>query len=122
MGYRSEVALAISKELMPRFLTVFAKCPEAQAMVFKDHNKMVEDYDGEGTFFVHWSGIKWYDSYPEVKAIEKFLAECELDDFEDLANSYEHYRFVRLGEEHDDVEIMGDLCSWDINFTRELTF
>ena len=122
MGYRSEVALAVSKELMPRFLTVFAKCPEAQAMVFKDHDKMDEDYDGRGTFFVHWSGIKWYDSYPEIRAIQEFLDDCEMDDFDDIEHSWDHYRFVRLGENHDDTEIMGDLCSWDINFTRELTF
>ena len=122
MGYRSSVALAISKELMPRFLTVFAKCPEAQAMVFKDHDRMDEDYDGEGTFFVYWDHIKWYTSYPEVEAIENFLAECELDDFEDLDNSYEHYRFLRLGEDHDDLDMMGHLCEYDIRLTRELSF
>jgi len=122
MGYRSSVALAISKELMPRFLTVFAKCPEAQAMVFKDHDQLDEDYDGDGTFFVHWDHIKWYTSYPEVAAIEEFIAECELDDFEDLDNSYEHYRFIRLGEDNDDSEEMGELCSYDINIRRELSF
>ena len=57
MGYRSEVALAVSKELMPRFLTVFAKCPEAQAMVFKDHDKMDEDYDGEGTVKIETAAL-----------------------------------------------------------------
>ena len=122
MGYRSSVALAISKELMPRFLTVFAKCPEAQAMVFKDHDQLDEDYDGDGTFFVHWDHIKWYTSYPEVAAIEEFIAECELDDFEDLDNSYEHYRFIRIGEEVEDVEMMGELCHYDINVRRELSF
>jgi len=122
MGYRSEVALAISKDLMPRFLTVFAKCPEAQALVFKDHETMDQDYDGEKTFFVYWGSIKWYTSYPEIQAIEEFLADCELDDFEDLENSYEHYRFVRLGEENDDIEEMGELCACDINFRRELVF
>ena len=122
MGYRSDVALAISKDLMPRFLTVFAKCPEAQALVFKDHETMDQDYDGEKTFFVYWSGIKWYTSYPEIQAIEEFLAECEADDFEELENSYDHYRFVRLGEENDDIEEMGELCACDINFRRELVF
>ena len=130
MGYRSEVALAISKELMPRFLTVFAKCPEAQAMVFKDHNKMVEDYDGEGTFFVHWSGIKWYDSYPEVRAITDFVSMstdylssiCEdVEEFQ--RGSYvEHFRFVRMGEDNEDIEEEGWLCSGDIGIRRELSF
>jgi hypothetical protein len=122
MGYRSEVALAISKELMPHFLTVFAKCPEARTMVFKDHDKMDENYDGEGTFFVHWDNVKWYDSYPEVKAVENFLDDCELDDFDDIECSYNHYRFVRLGEEPNDVEIRGDLCGCDIGYVRQLTF
>jgi len=122
MGYRSEVALAVSKELMPRFLTVFARCPEAQAMVFKDHDRMDENYDGEGTFFVHWDHIKWYDTFPEVKAIQEFLDECECDDFDDIENTYDHYRFVRLGENPEDVEMMGDLCGGDISYVRQLTF
>ena len=82
MGYRSEVVIAISKDLMPHFLTVFAKEPGCRPMVFKDHDYMNEDYDGEGTFIVSWSGIKWYEGYPEVDALNHFIDKCDGDDIE----------------------------------------
>ena len=48
MGYRSEVALAISKEVMPHFLSVLAKEPEVRNMIFKHHDHLDQDYNGEG--------------------------------------------------------------------------
>ena len=49
MGYRSEVVIAISKDLMPHFLTVFAKEPGCRPMVFKDHDYMNENYEYQTT-------------------------------------------------------------------------
>ena len=127
MGYRSEVALAISKKVMPHFLSVLAKEPEARTMVFKHHDKLDRDYDGEGTLFVHWSDIKWYDSYPEVQAINSFVEDLEgdlLDGFELPEGEWQgdHVRFVRLGEDVNDSEEKGNLHMYDIGFCRTLSF
>ena len=127
MGYRSEVALAISKKVMPHFLSVLAKEPEVRTMVFKHHDKLVRDYDGEGTLFVHWSDIKLYDSYPEVQAINSFVEDLEgdvLDGFElpEGEDQGDHIRFVRLGEDVNDSEEKGNLHMYDIGFSRTLSF
>ena len=127
MGYRSEVALAVSKKAMPHFLSVMAKEPEVRAMVFKHHDTLREDYDGEGTLFVAWSSIKWYDSFPEIQAINDFVQELESDGIEgfDLPKGEwqgEHVRFVRLGENYDDCEERGELCGFDIHVERSLSY
>ena len=127
MGYRSEVVLAVSKPAMPHFLAVLAKFPEACNMVFKDHDTLVKDYDGEGTLLVAWQDIKWYDSYPEVRALSRFIDELEgdiLEGFDLPADDYQgdHVRFVRLGEDIDDCEMRGTLHEYDINFSRSLSY
>ena len=127
MGYRSQVVLAISKDLMPHFLTVLAKEPGCRPMVFKDHDTLEENYDGEGTLLVVWQSIKWYDSFPEVHAINEFVEELESESVEgfDLPeNDYQgdHVRFVRLGEEADDCEVKGTLHEYDINFCRSISY
>tara|TARA_R100000664_G_C2754714_1_gene142344 strand:+ start:2024 stop:2392 length:369 start_codon:yes stop_codon:yes gene_type:complete len=122
MGYRSDVVLAVSEELMPHFLGALAKTPEARAFVFKDHCTMEENYDGKKTFLVHWSSVKWYDSFPGVAAVQEFVDDCfddKIDGFEDI---YENYRFIRLGEDTSDMEEKGSLCSWDICFHRSIAF
>ena len=122
MGYRSEVVIAVSKDLMPHFLGVFAKSPDTRAMVFKHHDYMSEDYDGEGTFLVSWSNIKWYESYPEVVAINDFIDNCDGDDIEGLEEPWEHFRFLRLGEETEDMVEKGYMHSNDICFHRSISF
>ena len=125
MGYRSEVVLAVSKQAMPHFLSVLAKEPESRAMVFKHHDTLEENYDGEGTLLVVWQDIKWYDSFPEVKAINEFVDELHDDSLEGFSpNSYQgdHVRFVRLGEDMDDIDVKGTLHEYDINFSRALSY
>ena len=110
MGYRSQVVLAISKELMPHFLNVMAKCPAARELVFGDNDELDQDYQHDGHFFVRWDGVKWYDTYEEVAAIQKFVDAADCDDFElgdDDGSSSENFRFVRIGEESSDVDCNG---------------
>ena len=119
MGYRSQVVLAVSKELMPHFLSVMAKCPKARELVFGHNDELDQDYEGEGHFFVRWDGIKWYESYPEVAKIEQFIADPSDFGFEGEAG--EHFKFVRIGEEMDDNSSEG----WgfdDIYISRSLQF
>tara|TARA_R110000824_G_scaffold41357_2_gene123072 strand:+ start:341 stop:715 length:375 start_codon:yes stop_codon:yes gene_type:complete len=124
MGYRSEVVLAVSKDVMPYFLNVLAKEPEARTLIFKDHNTLNEDYDGEGTLLVAWSDIKWYESHGPIKAINNFVEECEADMIDGFEVEYQgdHVRFVRIGEEYDDHESRGSLHGWDIGITRSLLY
>ena len=122
MGYRSEVVIAISKDLMPHFLTVFAKEPGCRPMVFKDHDYMNENYDGEETFIVSWSGIKWYEGYPEIDALNHFLDKCEGDEIEGIEEPWEHFRFLRLGEDVEDMVEKGYMHASDICFHRSISF
>ena len=128
MGYRSVVALAVSKEMMPHFLGHLSQCEDAAyKFVFMETDKKIEDYDGDGTTMFLWESIKWYDSYPEVRAITDFVSMntdylySASKDFDD--HSYaEHFRFVRMGEDNEDIEEEGWLCSGDIGIRRELIF
>jgi len=123
MGYRSEVVLAIGKELMPHFLGVLALEPDARTFIFKHSDCLHEDYDGENTFLVSWSDIKWYkETFLAVNAIQRFIDHCDGDEIDGLEEPWEHFRFVRLGEATDDVEEKGCLNSNDIYISRAISF
>ena len=124
MGYRSEVVLAVSKDLMPHFLTVLAKEPEVRTLVFKQHDTLNEDWDGEGTFLVAWKEIKWYPNRAPIAAIEGFIEACEdnlIEGFDTEAQG-DHMRFVRLGEDNDDYQEKGTFHDWDIFMNRSLSY
>ena len=135
MGYRSEVVLVVGKEVMPQFMVTLAKSPEARAMCFDEAQRM-NDYDGKGNMLFAWDHIKWYDSYEGIAAIGDFLDWC---DSEHVPVSEEQkaqdksptpvthvdgdqcYRFVRIGEELEDVECRG--CGfWDVAVRREIEY
>ena len=111
MGYRSDVILAVGPEVMPQFMVTMAKSPKARELCWADHDEMIKDYDGEkGAFLFRWSGIKWYDSYECVQAIQDFIDWCENERIEvegKEVDAYDYYRFVRIGEEMDDNEVQG---------------
>ena len=118
MGYRSQVVLAISKHLTP-FLTLAAsQNAAAQTLVFKDTDRFDRDYGGDKSWLMVWDAIKWYDSYEDIQTLEKFIQEASDDEYEfevdgQAQSSCEHIRFVRVGEESGDIEMMGD-GFWDI--------
>jgi hypothetical protein len=131
MGYRSVVALAVSKKMMPHFLGHLSQCDDtAYKFVFMETDKKIEDYDGDGTTMFLWEDIKWYNSYPEVKAITDFVTMStdylsgickDVEEFQ--RDGYnEHFRFVRVGESYDDTDEKGWLCEDVIGIRRELTF
>ena len=110
MGYRSQVVLAVSKELMPHFLIDMAKSPKARELVFGDNDELDQDYQDEGHFFVRWDSVKWYDTYDDVTAIQNFVDAAGSDDFElsdGEGDSSENFRFVRIGEDSSDVDCNG---------------
>ena len=109
MGYRSQVVLAIGEALVPQFMVTMAKSPQARAMCFGDGEPQ-SDFQGEkGSLFFEWDHIKWYDSYEEIQAIEDFLnwAQDRHTIGDEEIDGDDHFRFVRIGEEYDDIETRG---------------
>jgi len=124
MGYRSEVILAVGSEVMPQFMVTMAKSPQARELCWADHDEMIRDYNDEkGAFLFRWSGIKWYDSFECVAAIQDFLDWCESERIEvegEEVDACEFYRFIRVGEEMDDNESQG--WGFDIHIERNITY
>ena len=110
MGYRSHVVLAIGEALVPQFMVTMARCPEARVLCFGDTDNHSRDFqDEKGSFFFEWHSIKWYDSYEPIRAIQDFLdwaADHHKIGDEEI-DGENHYRFVRVGENSDDVETQG---------------
>jgi len=118
MGYRSQVVLAISKHLVPFMLLATSKNKATEELVFKDTETFNRDYQGDKSWLMVWDSIKWYDSYEEISTIMEFVEKASNDDIEfevdgEPQSSAEHIRFVHVGEDHGDVEVMGD-AFWDI--------
>jgi len=112
MGYRSQVVLAIAKEIQPHFMAALSVCNAATVLVFNDADRFDRDYyrDGTGHWLIHWDSIKWYDSYEEIGTIEKFVDAANDDCIElgeDEGDSSDYIKFVRVGEETGDVEHKG---------------
>ena len=126
MGYRSEVVLVVGKEVMPQFMVTMAKSPEARALCFAEATRH-EDYEEKGNMLFAWDGIKWYDSYEEIRAIEDFLDWCDSEDVPsqdakgERVDGDECYRFVRIGEEVEDIEERGS-GFWDVGVRRSIEF
>ena len=100
----NEVVLAVSERVMPQFLATMAKSAETRRLYFQDHCDMVKDYYGKGNILFRWDSIKWYEGYEEVDALTNFMDWCDEED--DGANEIE-YRFVRVGEEYEDIVYRG---------------
>ena len=126
MGYRSEVVLVVGKEVMPQFMVTMAKSPEARALCFAEATRH-ENYEEKGNMLFAWDGIKWYDSFEEIRAIEDFLDWCDSEDVPsqdakgERVDGDECYRFVRIGEEVEDIEERGS-GFWDVGVRRSIEF
>ena len=112
MGYRSEVVLAIAPEAASAFMALCAKSPKVMELCH-DANVFHSGYSREGDWLIHWSDIKWYnETYEPIGAIQSFVDNCDADTLESwtteteekLGRVSDHFRFLRIGEEWDDVE------------------
>ena len=119
MGYRSVVVLAVGKKARPHLMHFLGKYPSAMTLAFKHHDEKVENFqDEEGSIMFMWDSIKWYEGYDEIEAFTEFMnhmdgEDIEDDDGQDSSNGEEHYRFVRVGEDADDIEDRG--CAFYIH-------
>ena len=119
MGYRSDVAIAIHKDLQGDFLT-FLNTEKLMAEIFGDRSDfhLDKDYQDEGHWLFTCNGVKWYttwDEYADIQMFEKFM-----DAMDEKHDHSAQYRFVRIGEELDDVEHRGDWFASDIHVKREI--
>ena len=129
MGYRSEVVLAVSKKMVPHFLTVLAEHESVRRLVH-DCDTFDKDYLNEGAMLMHWDHIKWYDSYPEIAALREFIDACDgedipgwnIEDSEEEGETWNHVRFVRIGEEREDVDVQGHFAYDHIDLIRKVEF
>jgi hypothetical protein len=126
MGYRSQVVLAISKHLTPFLTLATSQNADAQSLVFKHADTFDRDYQGDKSWLITWDSIKWYESYEHIATIEKFVSEAICDEYEFEVEgtkelSSEHIRFVRVGEESGDIEMMGD-GFWDIYPSTQINY
>jgi hypothetical protein len=131
MGYRSEVVLALDAKLVPALMSVFAQCKATQLLCTQECDDLQTNYDGKGNWFMRWSGIKWYESYPEIAMLSNFIEALNCDDLSEFGvealedhNGEEYaelYRFVRLGEDNDDIEMMGH-CFESIGISRSIHY
>ena len=126
MGYRSQVVLAISKHLTPFLTLATSQNAEAQSLVFKYADTFERDYGGDKSWLIVWDGIKWYDSYEDIQTICKFIDDAICDEYEfevdgKPQSSAEHIRFVRVGEDSGDIEMLGD-GFWDIYPSTHISY
>ena len=120
MGYRSDVKIVViasSKEAMDDLLAVYAMLPEVQeAGGFEELGW--ERYElGEGRVLTYEADdVKWYDSCDDVIAVMRLLEDVNIFNQERSEDVYAA-RFVRIGEQYDDVEVehYGDRWEYDMH-------
>jgi hypothetical protein len=103
MGYRSEVAFAIHPDKVAEFLAVLSTSAPALDLCRGSDNGIQTDVFMKGDMFIEISGVKWYDSFEEVEIIDKFIA-----DTIDEGDGWDMVRFIRVGEDHDDIQVCGE--------------
>ena len=119
MGYRSDVAIAIHKDIQGEFLT-FLNTERLMAEIFGDRSDfhLDKDYQGGGHWLFTAGSIKWYttwDEYADIQMFDKFFNAMDEND-----DHQEKYRFIRVGEQSDDVEERGEWFDSDIHVKREI--
>ena len=117
MGYRSDVYIAVafaSKSDMEEVLAVYTLDPRVQKA------DLVKDWEvkEDNILFYSVAGTKWYDSYEDVQGLEYMLTLA--DQFHEERDMPIAHRFIRTGEELDDIEVREDHGGDDGNLIEKL--
>ena len=106
MGYRSDITIALTQEVL---LTQLVLPNEGYTYLIE----YTDDKFDKGNYVIYQiNSIKWYESYPEIVSIVKFLDQLNDED----------YGFIRLGEENDDIEYKGSPYDFDMYVNKEVCF
>lgn len=116
MGYRSEVAIALTSEAANKLFVLQEFLPELKELIndadeTSHFNK--ESIDKGFDTKLYWNHIKWYDTYTEIQQMETFLYQILDDDCE--------YLLLRIGEETDDMETQGHYWESDMYIQRSIS-
>jgi hypothetical protein len=107
MGYYSDVAFAIDKELYAKHKLIQNDFPK----IWEEHPSYL--YEKTENFIVFYiESIKWSDFFDTVTEAISFMDLLDSNGYED------RYAFVRLGEEFGDKEERGDPYEYSI-FTNQ---
>ena len=132
MGYRSQVVLGIAPEAAHAFMAMLASNPDALDLC-NQADDYLSGYEQEGDYLVHWSHIKWYTNYEDVGPIQAFVEALDADDLSEYgegeapdlkgrpATWHDYFRFIRIGEDNDDIEELGH-GFWDVGVVRQINF
>ena len=115
MGYRSQVVLAVGPERVGYFLALLSTNKAAFRLFQQGLEGGEKDYAETGDLLMVWDDIKWYESFECVDLFQSFMVACVEEGWED------EFRFVRVGEDGDDVVILGRYTD-DINVSRAITY
>ena len=122
MGYRSEVCIGLTDDATRLLMTMLEHLPPTHEVhellndarrgyqVAPDaHRNLSLDCEEK----LHWDYVKWYENYEDVGFVEEFLSECIPE---------EDYRFVRIGEDSEDVEQRGEYYDSEIYINRSISW
>ena len=115
MGYRSEVALVLSKEACDAFKKARQKASKAVKMDLEMLFRSSKCYTyTNGDYLLYWAWIKWYSEFLSIGFIEDFLKTINTDT----------YLLAIIGEELDDIMYKGSNYSnpFDMSISRAITF
>ncbi len=104
MGYRSDMVIGITKELWAEH-QILPHIPDALL-----GSNVVRIFKESAVYFVI-EGWRWYESFPEVREIEKWFNNLEDDSF----------GAMRIGENDDDIETWGYTGDFDIWLNRSIS-
>lgn len=102
MGYRSDVAIVLSKDAITIFNNALDKAEPEKAAMAKDLMNSADDIRTDtatGEQMWLWECIKWSSFYEDCGLVEQILNDLP----------FEEYLFCRIGEDYDDVERDGGL-------------
>lgn len=114
MGYYSDVAIAMRKKDLQQMMDEALKLDDAKwTYNFIEEGLLnAPIWNDEEYTLLYWSDIKWYDTKGEVSFIKHFLNSIHDD----------HYDFLRLGEEYDDVEDYFGTGEYFLEYRRDIGF
>ena len=110
MGYYSDVAFAIDKELYAEHKLIQNNFPK----IWEEHPSYLHEKT-ENYILFYIEGIKWYDYFATVNEAMSFMDSLDCDGHDDC------YGFIRLGEEFGDKEERGNNSNYDIYANQHIS-
>jgi hypothetical protein len=101
MGYRSQVVMAVSPRVLGDLLTALSANKKAFQLFQLGLEEGRKNYEEDGDVLLVWPYIKWYVGYGDVDVFDDFLHRMDEEE------KHDEYRFVRVGEEPDDIMTAG---------------